>query len=425
MKYVKPLNETDANASYKNADPANAQKGSTVPAEAIEYPQREIVNLITSAGLTPSEADLTQAARAVDAKIANATANLVTRGELTNDITTMLLDGLGYTMGGSTPRWLVKTAARKLTIAKDTYVKLDTFGWWKTSAALELDIEALLGSTLDVNSMYYIYLGGAIGEDDEASFSVIVSKNSTYPSGWTAQNTRKIGWFHTLGASVESGLTYTWGGATNAHPYAGLSAGDIDPNSVFCRSFRPSANVPFMNYVEDIDKAVTVFKQSGTGVATSFVSGATITDTRRYANHEEDLACVGLHLPTASEFAIFADGSNQKTAIAGAADPVTTGFWKDTANRSMISRYGLWGCCGALWEFLSNCSGIGSVNWQGINDGKGDTYGAIPVLLGGGNWVNSASCGSRALAGNFSRATCVANYSARGLSRILRGFEYA
>lgn len=43
-------------------------------------------------------------------------------------------------------------------------------------------------------------------------------------------------------------------------------------------------------------------------------------------------------------------------------------------------------------------------------------YGCF-VLLGGGNWNNSTSCGSRALDGNNSRATCNANYSARGLIR--------
>lgn len=75
MKYVQPLNATDADAPYKNADPANGQKGSTVPAAAIESPMREIVNLIEAAGLTPSETDLTQMAQAIDAKIAASATN--------------------------------------------------------------------------------------------------------------------------------------------------------------------------------------------------------------------------------------------------------------------------------------------------------------------------------------------------------------
>ena len=65
MRYTKPLNETDQNAGYKDAVPAQGIKGSTVPSSAIEAPQREIVNVISSAGLTPSEADNTQLAQAI------------------------------------------------------------------------------------------------------------------------------------------------------------------------------------------------------------------------------------------------------------------------------------------------------------------------------------------------------------------------
>ena len=43
MKYTKPLNETNEDAGYVNADVSIGRRGSTVPAEAIEAPQREIV----------------------------------------------------------------------------------------------------------------------------------------------------------------------------------------------------------------------------------------------------------------------------------------------------------------------------------------------------------------------------------------------
>ncbi|MBR1777855.1 MAG: hypothetical protein IJ752_04640 [Alphaproteobacteria bacterium] len=69
MQYTKPLNETNLNARYKDAVPAQGIKGSTVPALAIEAPQREIVNLITSAGLPPSAEDNTQLTQAVERKI--------------------------------------------------------------------------------------------------------------------------------------------------------------------------------------------------------------------------------------------------------------------------------------------------------------------------------------------------------------------
>ncbi|MBP3403229.1 MAG: hypothetical protein J6L82_04890, partial [Alphaproteobacteria bacterium] len=69
MKYTKPLNETNENAGYVNADVSIGRRGSTVPAEAIESPQREIVAAITAAGLTPDGNDNTQLSQAIKAEI--------------------------------------------------------------------------------------------------------------------------------------------------------------------------------------------------------------------------------------------------------------------------------------------------------------------------------------------------------------------
>ena len=76
MKYVKPLNETDENAGYTNADPAHGIKGSTVPAAAIEMPQREIVAAIMAAGLVPSGEDGGQLAQAIAKNIGDAVSPL-------------------------------------------------------------------------------------------------------------------------------------------------------------------------------------------------------------------------------------------------------------------------------------------------------------------------------------------------------------
>jgi hypothetical protein len=64
MKYEQPYG-TAADSPYVNGNPSTGTMGSIPPAAAIEYPQREIVNFITKAGLTPTDADLTQLAKAV------------------------------------------------------------------------------------------------------------------------------------------------------------------------------------------------------------------------------------------------------------------------------------------------------------------------------------------------------------------------
>ena len=68
MKYEPPFGPPGAipaDASYVNGDPSIGRKGSVPPAAAFEYPQREIVNLITNSQQMPTDEDLNQMTRAV------------------------------------------------------------------------------------------------------------------------------------------------------------------------------------------------------------------------------------------------------------------------------------------------------------------------------------------------------------------------
>lgn len=65
MKYNAPAGVADPNAPYVTGNAVTKVKGSAVPREAVEYPQREIVNVLAAAGITPSNTDLTQLAQAI------------------------------------------------------------------------------------------------------------------------------------------------------------------------------------------------------------------------------------------------------------------------------------------------------------------------------------------------------------------------
>jgi hypothetical protein len=71
MKYQQPYGELDPDAPYVNGNPSTGTEGSVPPAASIEHPQREIVNLITNAGLAASEADLEQLTKAVRSQTLN------------------------------------------------------------------------------------------------------------------------------------------------------------------------------------------------------------------------------------------------------------------------------------------------------------------------------------------------------------------
>ena len=261
------------------------------------------------------------------------------------------------------------------------------------------------GSSLGAGKNYYIYL-----VPNGTGCKLIVSLNASYPSGYTATNSRKIGWFHTLCVAA---------GTISGHLASGYSAGDIIPNSVACLSFRPKCDPSGMAYIDIIDSWVDIYLQSGTGANTASVYGGTITDTRYFGNHCRDMAKVGKTLPSSNDFSIFAFGSNEKTNISGSADPVTTGGHKDTNNRRMISQYFIEDCCGALWQWLDDESTGSGNNWTDItlDDGASSSFYNELVLRAGGYWGDSAHWGSGCRNGSGSRSALGDSLSARGLSR--------
>ena len=264
------------------------------------------------------------------------------------------------------------------------------------------------GSSLGAGKNYNIYL-----VPEGTGCKLIVSLNASYPSGYTATNSRKIGWFHTLCVAA---------GTISGHLASGYSAGDIIPNSVACLSFRPKCDPSGMAYIDIIDSWVDIYLQSGTGANTASVYGGTITDTRYFGNHCRDMAKVGKTLPSSNDFSIFAFGSNEKTNISGSADPVTTGGHKDTNNRRMISQYFIEDCCGALWQWLNDEGPCGGSNWTDItldDNASSSWYGSLFVLLAGGPWGDGAHCGSGCRFGINSRSALYGSVSARGLSRNL------
>jgi hypothetical protein len=66
MQYNQPFDQpTNPNAAYVNGNPSTGTPGSIPPAAAIEYPQREIANLIADVGLTPTNSDLHQLGKGI------------------------------------------------------------------------------------------------------------------------------------------------------------------------------------------------------------------------------------------------------------------------------------------------------------------------------------------------------------------------
>ena len=65
MKYNGPSGAADPNAPYVTGNAVAKIKGSPVPREAVEFPQREIVNALIAADIVPDNGDLTQLTQAI------------------------------------------------------------------------------------------------------------------------------------------------------------------------------------------------------------------------------------------------------------------------------------------------------------------------------------------------------------------------
>lgn len=243
---------------------------------------------------------------------------------------------------------------------------------------------------------FYIYL---------TADGIILSANSTYPSGYDANNSRKIGGFHCLCANV---------GSIAGHPLSNFVAGDILPESIWDLEHRPRCSPEGMVYSPEANIWVDIYLQSGTGQNTASAYGGSVTASRDWMDFTDDLGTVKKRMLNDPEFQLIAEGSNQKTNIAGSADPGTTGGHVDTAGRRMVSNIGCEDCAGAYYQWLSDQSyrfvtTTTSYNWYELPGNKGSLYnqssnGSADVKLrAGGYWATGSYCGSRCRDANYSR----------------------
>lgn len=272
---------------------------------------------------------------------------------------------------------------------------------------IDTDTNVSTASDIDTGSIdngkdYYVYAC-----DNSGVLAFKISLNSTYPSGFTADNSRKIGGFHTLCVNV---------GTISGHTLTGYVANDILPESIWDLKHRTVNGVNVgMVYSKGMHNWVDIYLTSGTGANTTSVYGGTISDTRNWMDFVDDGAAVYKRLLTDAEFQVIAAGSNEETNIFGSGDPNTTGGHVDTASRRMISNIGCEDCCGAMWQWLldqswrldgADLAACKVWAWQNLAGAKGSlykegTYGDVK-LRAGGRWTDGADCGSRGrYAGNY------------------------
>lgn len=271
-----------------------------------------------------------------------------------------------------------------------------------------------LGENLAGKDVYIYALAGSGTEPD-----FVLSLNSTVPTGYTAENSRKIGGFHCLCKDV---------GVIEGHTLSGYVAGDILPATRWDLLHRPKGEPEGFAYEELTDCWIAIYLPSWDGTKLVSVYNGVIADgssTKKWHGEAfyEQFAKQGMRLVWRHEFQMGAKGSNEQTSIQGSSDPNTTGGHVDTAGRRMISNIGLEDCCGVLWQFSMDLGFAGGSGWtnsvynSSVDDRSyGQTYGTLYRLLLGSRWDLGAYCGSRSAYCDDSPAQVYVYFSSRGAS---------
>ena len=247
----------------------------------------------------------------------------------------------------------------------------------------------------------------------------VLSLNSTVPTGYTANNSRKIGGFHCLCKDV---------GVIEGHTLSGYVTGDILPATRWDLLHRPKGEPEGFAYEELTDCWIAIYLPSWDGTKLVSVYNGVIADgtsTKKWHGEAfyEQFAKQGMRLVWRHEFQMAAKGSNEGTGIKNAADPNTTGGHVDSNNRRMISNIGLEDCCGCSWQWAMDLGFAGGSAWNDSvynssvdSQRYGQSYGTLYRLLLGAYWANGSNCGSRSVACDYGSSYVSSDCSTRGAS---------
>ena len=307
------------------------------------------------------------------------------------------------------------------------------------------------GTAFQVGKDYYIYLCDA-GEGNDEVYKI--SLNSTYPVGYGAANSRKIGGFHYGKCrKVNSALApVNASGEVRGTSWESSVFDGIVPRSVWTLAHRPKCSPEGMVYLSN-GTWVDIYPSSddGAGGLQSAYNATPLTGSEglNWYGFVERALVVGKRLLTYEEFCMMAYGSPQGLA------ENNNNAWTASANKgrqktgfvaNAVSSVGCRDAVGNVWEWLNelitraehvaingsgtfgaheggragqaytngnghyvaapaaNSAQLGRWGWDTFSpfgDGYGNIYEyydySLVALLGGGDWHDGARAGARAV----------------------------
>lgn len=326
-----------------------------------------------------------------------------------------------------TNQYLYASGADEITVAEGCVIAVGGAGIFETAASKLTAANLDVGSAFAVGNDYYVYIcDSRLDAEDE---KYVISLNSTYPNGWNASNSRKIGGFHygrcrkvddNLQPVNSSGVIFGTG-------WESAVSNGILPRSVWTLGHRPKCNPEGMVYLGG-GTWIDIYLSSDDGAygLKSEYNCAPMTGTEgmNWYTFAERLMKSGKRMPDYSEFCAYAFGSPQGL------DDANTNAWSATSNTgrgttgSVVNAVSAVGCVdavGSVWEWLNdlitraehatNATYHASEAWgwdltSPLKTGATQYdvgniyqyyYASLAALVAGGGWSSGADAGARAV----------------------------
>ena len=325
-----------------------------------------------------------------------------------------------------TNQYLYASGADEITVAEGCVIAVGGAGIFETAASKLTAANLDVGSAFAVGNDYYVYIcDSRLDAEDE---KYVISLNSTYPNGWNASNSRKIGGFHygrcrkvdnNLQPVNSSGVIFGTG-------WESAVSNGILPRSVWTLGHRPKCNPEGMVYLGG-GTWIDIYLSSDDGAygLKSEYNCAPMTGTEgmNWYTFAERLMKSGKRMPDYSEFCAYAFGSPQGL------DDANTNAWSATTNTgrgvtgSVVNAVSAVGCVdavGRVWEWLNDLitraehaknTNHASEAWgwdttSPLKTGAtqydvGNIFqyyaNSLAALIAGGHWYYGANAGARAV----------------------------